>query len=603
MESKKYCVFNKTTERFLSAGVTSLSTKKEPLEALKMMVDAEDLNVESGIWLTPFKGIPVARIFSPVDLVYLDEHYRVLHAAELYPGVALTPFEGQAASALVLPLHTIYTSQTNSGDQLIICFAEELVRQLTRVSTSMAPAPVARRAALPAKKSRSTAASVSSASSSRTVQRPGSVNAAPVSKRAEAMLEQPQSMGGITPPVPDARKLLQEVQSQPPSQKAPNELQAREIDSVISQVLRWAEETERPLTPATASSAKPAVALNVELPPETPGGAPGAAPPASGAVYHPVMRPAGAEKPEIEEEAGTWTEQDATVLSQSVRWVEDAKPRLASTPLAPSTAAQSSEINSQNPRRESGAAPAVPGDRSAATRAATRPLNAGETVESLGEKKGPLKVGHQRLAEQAEPPLRNTPASTRLGPVSQSTESRPQTTRAEQAGAEAARQKQAAAQKLEPREKPASRAKQKDSLQNRFMRWLYAEPVHGPVDRRRSSRHRAPGLIAYYYTGGAPKPHKIGDISATGFYLVTEERWLPDTMIRMTLQRAGSEGENPEDAISVVSRIIRYGSDGVGSEFILPESTHPKSHQIMSGAETDRETLERFLHASSSARR
>ena len=157
--------------------------------------------------------------------------------------------------------------------------------------------------------------------------------------------------------------------------------------------------------------------------------------------------------------------------------------------------------------------------------------------------------------------------------------------------------RQAAVQKLDPTGKAGPRAKEKHSLQNRFMRWLYPEPVAGPVDRRRSTRHRARGLVAYYYTGGAPKPHRIGDISATGFYLLTEERWLPDTIIRMTLQRAGTEGDDPEDAISVVSKIVRCGTDGVGSEFILADTPGTKHGNPMPGATSSKRDLERFLNS------
>ena len=39
-------------------------------------------------------------------------------------------------------------------------------------------------------------------------------------------------------------------------------------------------------------------------------------------------------------------------------------------------------------------------------------------------------------------------------------------------------------------------------------------------------------------------------------------------MIRMTLQRPGPKGDKAEDAISVVSRVVRWGEDGVGYEFV-----------------------------------
>ena len=38
-----------------------------------------------------------------------------------------------AASALVLPVHTIYSSQTQPGDQLLICAVEEIATRFNKV--------------------------------------------------------------------------------------------------------------------------------------------------------------------------------------------------------------------------------------------------------------------------------------------------------------------------------------------------------------------------------------------------------------------------------------------------------------------------------------
>ena len=34
-------------------------------------------------------------------------------------------------------------------------------------------------------------------------------------------------------------------------------------------------------------------------------------------------------------------------------------------------------------------------------------------------------------------------------------------------------------------------------------------------------------MAAYYWNGAAPKAHTVRDISSTGLYVVTEERWYP----------------------------------------------------------------------------
>jgi hypothetical protein len=111
------------------------------------------------------------------------------------------------------------------------------------------------------------------------------------------------------------------------------------------------------------------------------------------------------------------------------------------------------------------------------------------------------------------------------------------------------------------------------------------------ADRRKAPRHPLPGLVAYYWTGSAPRAYQIADISATGFYLLTEERWYPGTMVLMTLQRTDSDGQNLEDSIAVQSLVVRWGSDGLGLAFVLAPSGG--DGQRLRGA--DKKTLEKFL--------
>jgi hypothetical protein len=109
-------------------------------------------------------------------------------------------------------------------------------------------------------------------------------------------------------------------------------------------------------------------------------------------------------------------------------------------------------------------------------------------------------------------------------------------------------------------------------------------------DPRKAPRDQAPGLAAYYWTGGAPEPHQIKDISSTGLYVVTEERWYPGTLVLMTLQVTAEGEEVGERTISVHSRAVRWGKDGVGLQFVL----HKDMTDPHMGA-ADRKALDRFL--------
>jgi hypothetical protein len=114
-------------------------------------------------------------------------------------------------------------------------------------------------------------------------------------------------------------------------------------------------------------------------------------------------------------------------------------------------------------------------------------------------------------------------------------------------------------------------------------------------DRRRANRQPASELSAFYWTGAAPAQHRIRDISPTGLYLVTEERWYPGTLIMMTLQNARAAEESPERSISVQSKAVRWGADGVGLEFILLDTRDPRRGQNVLKEGVDRKSLERFL--------
>jgi hypothetical protein len=138
---------------------------------------------------------------------------------------------------------------------------------------------------------------------------------------------------------------------------------------------------------------------------------------------------------------------------------------------------------------------------------------------------------------------------------------------------------------LEPETEPTKW----DSWAARLLRWVANQP---PPARRLPY----PGLVAYYWTGGAPQSYHVGNISASGVYLITKERWTPGTLIMMTLQRTDDQGKDIEDAIAVMSQVVRWGPDGVGLHFIPPETAHQGSGEILSGRGADKKALDQFLH-------
>lgn len=313
METRKYCVYNQTRESFLSLGVSVADTAAKQL---KVLMDSLSIQADAGLWLTPFRGVPATKGLTPVDLIYLDEDNRVIQAIESFPNHAIEPTREQPASALVLAGHTIFSTQTQPGDVLVICAADEMEERLAHTSNGSGLRAVA--------------------------------------------------VGSGT----------------------------------------------------TRSSA-------------------------------------------------TAVEDRATEINQAAE----------------------------------------------------------------------LQSAHKRLAQKDS-------ADT-------------------------------------------------DSLQKvswfiRFLRWL-------STDRRGSKRHPLPGLVAYYWTGGAPQAFHISDISTNGLYLLTDERWFPGTMILMTLQRTNTDGDDPDDFISVLTKVIRWGTDGVGLSFVPSNTVDLNSGESLPETGVGRKALHRFI--------
>lgn len=112
---------------------------------------------------------------------------------------------------------------------------------------------------------------------------------------------------------------------------------------------------------------------------------------------------------------------------------------------------------------------------------------------------------------------------------------------------------------------------------------------------RRASRHAASGLVAYYWEGTAPVGHPIQNISSTGFYLLTKERWLPGTVLTMTLQKAAVAGSTPELYIAVQTKVVRLDKDGVGLSFIQLEPQGAQHPEEPSSKPAGKRALHKFL--------
>ncbi|HEU5458534.1 MAG TPA: PilZ domain-containing protein [Terracidiphilus sp.] len=131
---------------------------------------------------------------------------------------------------------------------------------------------------------------------------------------------------------------------------------------------------------------------------------------------------------------------------------------------------------------------------------------------------------------------------------------------------------------------------QPEPWHHRLWHWF----TERPRERRRSDRFPLPGLVGYHWSGSTPMPHLVGNISQSGFFLVTTERPMPGTRILITLQRSGTSGSDPDDVLAVQSRVVRWGPDGVGFQLLPMQPTRGKE---LTGEQNgaDRKAIKHFL--------
>jgi uncharacterized membrane protein (UPF0127 family) len=91
------------------------------------------LKSDEGLWVVPSRGIHTVGLHFPLDLLYLDGQYQVIHVVEYLNPFRIAPLKTRAESVLQLPTYTIYSSQTRPGDQLLICAAEEMHLRLKSI--------------------------------------------------------------------------------------------------------------------------------------------------------------------------------------------------------------------------------------------------------------------------------------------------------------------------------------------------------------------------------------------------------------------------------------------------------------------------------------
>ena len=122
-------------------------------------------------------------------------------------------------------------------------------------------------------------------------------------------------------------------------------------------------------------------------------------------------------------------------------------------------------------------------------------------------------------------------------------------------------------------------------------------------ERRSEPRRKLSGIVAHYWDGESVLGREVLDISPGGAYLRTQERWYPDTVLRINLEwRIQPQGGCPDSrknqrpgCMCVLGKVVRAGPDGIGVQFIFPGEDDPFLQNRYPECASNRKLLGDFL--------
>ena len=117
-------VCNTTRQSFLSLNMKRADSS---FQRLRGWLGRMRLRTDEGLWIVPSQGIHTIGVLFPIDVIYLDARLRVIHLIEHLGPLRIGPLRLRSNSVLELPPRTIYSSNTQIGDHLLICSPEAMV--------------------------------------------------------------------------------------------------------------------------------------------------------------------------------------------------------------------------------------------------------------------------------------------------------------------------------------------------------------------------------------------------------------------------------------------------------------------------------------------
>jgi uncharacterized protein len=109
--------FNVTKQRTLAG---ALKVADSFFRSLIGLMGRPNLEAGHGLWIIPCQSVHTFWMRFPIDVVFLDEHRRVIHLVEDLKPFHISRHLSKARSVIELPGSTIRTTGTQLGDEIQI---------------------------------------------------------------------------------------------------------------------------------------------------------------------------------------------------------------------------------------------------------------------------------------------------------------------------------------------------------------------------------------------------------------------------------------------------------------------------------------------------
>jgi len=109
--------FNVTQQRTLASVLMVADSFSRSLIGL---MGRPGLQAGHGLWIVPCQSVHTLWMRFPIDVVFLDEHRKVIHLVENLKPFRISRHLSKASSVIELPVSAIRTTGTQTGDEIRI---------------------------------------------------------------------------------------------------------------------------------------------------------------------------------------------------------------------------------------------------------------------------------------------------------------------------------------------------------------------------------------------------------------------------------------------------------------------------------------------------